>query len=180
MRLLARSVGMRTIVLMLALPLAACVAPTPRARLVGPAPLFDAERFFVGRTHGDGMLTIVASRPRATHVDGIGQIETDGALRLDQHVETDGKPARDRRWRIRPLGGGRYGGTLSDADGPLVAQATGNCLHLRYSAKEHLSVEQWLYLQPDGKVALNRMVVRKFGIRVARLDETIRRVDQVE
>jgi Protein of unknown function (DUF3833) len=78
------------------------------------------------------------------------------------------------------LGGGRYGGTLSDAEGPLVAQITGNCLHLRYSAKGHLSVEQWLYLQPGGKVALNRMVVRKFGIRVARLDETIRRVDQIE
>ena len=169
---------MRLPVLLFALTTAACVAAPQRPRLAAPAPGFDVEQFFVGQTHGDGRLRIVASHPRAVQVDGNGRIDTDGTLILDQHVTTQGQGARDRQWRMRPLGEGRYGGTLSDASGPLVAQVTGNCLHLRFSAKGHLTIEQWIYLQPGGHVALNRMVVRKFGVRVARLDETIRHVDQ--
>lgn len=169
---------MRFPVLLLALSIPACVAAPVRTDLAAPLPGFAVERFFVGHTRGEGRLAVMRSHPRAVQVDGIGRVDETGTLLLDQHVTTDGKPARDRRWRIKPLGDGRYGGTLSDAVGPLVAEASGNCLHLRYAAKGHLSIEQWLYLQPDGQVALNRMVVRKFGLRVARLEETIRRVDQ--
>ena len=37
-------------------------------------------------------------------------------------------------------------------------------------------MHQWLYLQPGGRTALNRMVVRKLGIAVVTPDETIRRM----
>ena len=54
----------------------------------------------------------------------------------------------------------------------------GNRLHLRFTTTDGgLDAEQWLYLQPGGRVALNRMVLRKFGLPVATLDETIRKVD---
>ena len=39
--------------------------------------------------------------------------------------------------------------------------------------KGGLHAQQWLYLQPGGQVARNRMVVTKFGVPVASLDETI-------
>ena len=41
-----------------------------------------------------------------------------------------------------------------------------------------LHAQQWFYLQPGGQVALNRMVVTKFGLPVASLDETIRRLPE--
>jgi hypothetical protein len=53
----------------------------------------------------------------------------------------------------------------------------GNRLHLRFAQKGGFRAEQWLDLQPGGQVVRNVMIIRKFGIAVARLDETIRRVD---
>ena len=51
----------------------------------------------------------------------------------------------------------------------------GNRLHLAYKMKNGMGVEQWIYLQPGGQVALNRMRVTKFGVPVATLEETIRK-----
>ena len=41
--------------------------------------------------------------------------------------------------------------------------------------KGGLPTEQWLTLAADGRSAHNIMVVRKFGLRIALLDEEIRR-----
>jgi hypothetical protein len=40
-----------------------------------------------------------------------------------------------------------------------------------------LDVDQQLTLQGDGKTLLNRLHVRKFGVRVAVVEETIRKLD---
>jgi hypothetical protein len=40
-----------------------------------------------------------------------------------------------------------------------------------------VTAEQWIYLQPGGRTALNRMRLTKLGITVGRLDETIRKLD---
>lgn len=58
----------------------------------------------------------------------------------------------------------------------MAADVVGNSLHLRFHVKGGLSIEQWIYLQPGTDTALNRMVVRKIGLPVAALRETIRRV----
>ncbi len=42
--------------------------------------------------------------------------------------------------------------------------------------KGGLRVDQWLTLLRDARIAQNRMIVRKLGIAVATLDETIRKV----
>ena len=52
----------------------------------------------------------------------------------------------------------------------------GNRLDLRFRMAGGFAVEQRLYLRPDGRVALNRLTVRKLGIVVAVLDETITKV----
>jgi hypothetical protein len=48
---------------------------------------------------------------------------------------------------------------------------------IRYRMKSGLAVAQQLALQPGGRTLLNRLTVTKFGIRVATLDETIRKLD---
>jgi len=49
--------------------------------------------------------------------------------------------------------------------------------YIKYRMSEGLTVGQLLALQSDGKTLLNRLHVRKFGIRVATVDETIRKLD---
>lgn len=155
---------------------AACVPTPPATRTRPPAPHFDAVAFFAGRTEGTGVLKIALHRHDATRVEGNGRIAGDGTIVLDQTVRRDGKPATQRRWVLRRIAADRYTGTLSDAAGPVDGHVEGNVLHLRFAMKRGLQAEQTLVLRQGGQIADNVMIVRKFGVTVARLDETITRL----
>ena len=143
-----------------------------------PGPLAAAERFFVGRTEGQGTVDVMLSGRHAVRDHTRGRIAADGALLLDQVVEEEGKPARRRTWRLVRAGGNRITGTISDAIGPVSGEIRGNVLHLKYRAKEaNAAVEQWITLHPGGRTASNRMVFRKFGFKAATLESTIRKLD---
>jgi len=150
--------------------LAARAVPPPL-----PTPLFDPLRFFAGTTHGTASLRVLIGRRTPVQVEGHGHVGADGVLTLDQNVVEGRKPATTRRWTFTRQGNGRYAGTLSDAAGPVAGDVTGNRLHLHFRMKSGIVADQLLDLAPDGQSAHNRMTVRKFGIIVARLDETIRR-----
>ena len=101
-----------------------------------------------------------------------------GVLVIDQVVEEEGKPARTRQWRLSRSGANGITGTLSDARGPVSGDVTGNVLNLRYRLVEGgVSVEQTITLHPGGRTAHNRMTFRRYGLNVATVEETIRRVD---
>ncbi|MBI0476974.1 DUF3833 family protein [Sphingomonas sp. MA1305] len=161
--------------LLLALASAACVPSAHLQREQAAAPVFDPAAFFTGRTEGRGTLAVVFKGKQTTLVEGRGQIEPDGTIVLDQQVRRGQGAPSHRQWRLHPDGLGRYAGTLTDASGPVAGQVSGNRLHLSFPMKGGLRAQQWLYLQPGGQVARNRMVVTKFGIAVASLDETITR-----
>ena len=147
------------------------LAAAPAA--ASPAP----EQFFVGRTEGVGTVSVMLSRRHSVRDRSRGRIEQRGTLVLDQIVEEEGKPPRRSRWRLTRSGGNRITGTISDARSPVTGEVAGNVIHLRYRGAEGPSVEQWITLQPGGRTATNRMVFRRFGLVVATLESTIRRVD---
>lgn len=157
-------------------------APLPAAP---GAPDFDPIAFFAGRTHGTGVLHVLFRGAKTTDVRGIGVAMGEGRtggrggseIILDQSVVQGESPARHRRWRLHRDGPGRYTGTLTDAVGPVVALAQGNRLRIAFTLKGGLAVDQRLSLEPGGRVALNVMTVRKFGLVVARLDERIERME---
>lgn len=162
--------------LLLSLTLSGC-AGSPPPKLVGTAPSFDPIEFFAGHTEGVGSLKVMLSHTRSVHIQGYGDVEQDGSLKLVQHIEQKGKVDRTRRWSIRSTGPGTYGGELTDAVDPVLASVRGNVMHLHFTAKGGLHIQQWLALEPDGRAVRNHLVVRKLGIRVATLDEIIRKLD---
>jgi hypothetical protein len=163
------------LIVALAVPLGAagCVTGSGPAPRTAAAPLFDPATFFAGATHGTGTLRVVLHRPRTTDVRGTGRVDTAGTIVLDQDVIQGSAAPRHRRWYLRAVAPMRYTGTLTDAVGPVSAETHGNRLDIRFTMRHGLSVEQHLYLQSGGRVALNRMTIRKLGIVVARLDERI-------
>jgi hypothetical protein len=167
---------MRRYLALILLATAACVSAPSIDRLAAPAPVFAPERFFVGRTHGEGVLRVALRAPVRTIVDGDGRIERDGTVVLTQRVQQGDKPVRQRRWRIHSDGAGRYTGSLTDAEGAVSGVTRGNLLHLSFHMKGGLSVRQDLFLSSDGQSARNRMTVSKLGVGVAALDERIVRV----
>ncbi|HZG46085.1 MAG TPA: DUF3833 family protein [Allosphingosinicella sp.] len=155
----------------------ACVSPPKVASADAAAPPFEVSDFFVGRTQGDGMLEVMMSGTRAVRVSSVGHEQRDGSVILAQEIREEGKPARTREWRLRQVAPGRYAGTLSDAAGPVTGVVAGNRLHLSFRMRGGMDVDQWLTLAPGGRSAKNVLRVRKFGVTVAALDETIRKVD---
>lgn len=151
--------------------------PSP-ARAQGAAVrTFDPVAFFSGRTEGTGTLDEIAASPKTTFVTGTGSVRPDGVFVIDQAVKIEGEPAKQRRWQLRQTAPGRFSGTLSDAKGPVTGVVTGNRMQIGYTMKEGgMKVAQVLTLAADGRSLRNNMKIRKFGIVVATLEETIRKV----
>ncbi len=151
---------------MIALLIAASVAAAP----------FDPVEFFRGRTHGEGTLKIIFQNPKPITVDSDGTSGADGVLTLKQVINEPGKAPRTRVWKMRREGPARFSGTLTDAAGPVRVEVEGRAIRIRYKGKDSLDFDQ--RLTPVGSRELrNHMRIKRFGVTVARVDETIRKVD---
>lgn len=140
------------------------------------APGAGPERFFVGRTEGSGTVDVMLSGRHGVRDRGAGRMVGD-TLVLEQVVHEEGKPARRRSWRLTRAGGNAITGTISDARGPVTGEVRGDTITLRYRMTEGPSVVQTITLNPGGRSARNRMTFRRFGMNVATVETTIRRVD---
>lgn len=143
----------------------------------GPADArFDPISFFRGRTHGEGIVKIIFQSTKRVSVESLGRDEKDGVLMLRQNIREGSKPIRVRYWRLRQTTPGHFDGSLSDAAGPVAVDLVGNAVHIVYTDKDHLDIDQWL--RPTGPTTLrNQMRVKRFGIVIAHVDEVIRKLD---
>jgi hypothetical protein len=153
--------------------LLAAIAPAAAAREGGKT---EPLSFFEGRTEMLSTIKVVTKKPYRSRTLGRGQILPDGSLALLQQVQEDGKPPLERRWRIRRVADGRFQGTMSDAAGPVTVQEVNGKYQFRFKIKGGLDVDQWLTPQAGGRIAHSRTTVKKFGIRVATSEGTIRKL----
>lgn len=156
-----------------ALLLIAVASPSTAA---DPDPKLDMLAFFTGRSHADNVIKIALHGPHKLIVDSIGGRNKEGEFVLIDDVQEEGKPARKRTWVMRPSGPDHFTGTLSDASGPVDVTVSGKTATIRYTMKDGgLKVVQLLSLNRDGTLA-NHVVARKFGLKFAQVDGTIRKV----
>jgi len=132
-------------------------------------------RFFEGRTEMVSQITVLMKRPYRSLTLGNGLIMADGSLTLNQDVHDDSKPTHHRIWKIRQVGPGMFAGSMSDAIDKVEIQEISGNFRFRFRMNGNLSVEQWLIPMPGGRVARSTSTIRKFGIRVATSNGTIRR-----
>jgi len=174
LRLASRVLGLTAVAL-----LSSCLDSTPpHAGKAAAEPLLKPEIFFAGHTRGEGTLVTLTGARRSLRVEGNGSTEADGTFRLDQAVTFSNGDKETRTWRLLKRDSKHYTATLSDAAGEVTAQADGNLFHLRYLLrKPAVYMEQWLYLQPDGRTVLNLATVTVIGIPWAKLSEEIKKTD---
>lgn len=137
----------------------------------------DPLAFFTGRTHGDGMLKVVLKSPVTIGVDSRGKPDGRGGIVLDQIIREGSKPARTRRWVLRPTSPTTLQGTLTDAAGPVRGSVLGRVLKLTYVRDDGTHASHILTLRPDGRTMFNRMTIKRLGLVVARVDEVIHKLD---
>jgi hypothetical protein len=164
------------VLVLLTLGLSGCMRALPPTAFQDSTPEMRPERFFDGTTRSTGVVENRAGAPtRRFAVTGSGQMLPDGSFRLEQSILFEGGKRQTRTWTLRRVDDHHYVGTLTDASGPVKAEAYGNLFHLRYPMKSPFGgeMEQWLYLQPDGRTVLNEATVRVFGFVAAHVSERI-------
>ena len=165
------SVSSRMVATAIVITLSACAKDVAAPTAVAPA--FQPMTFFTGRTHGDGELAKLFGKPVKVTVDSVGRKQGD-TLVLDQTIHEGRSPPSTRRWTMRSVGPNRFTGSLTDAKGQV--NVAGSRADIRYKTKAGFEVEQQLVLQSDGRTILNRLSAHKYGVQVATLSETIRKV----
>jgi hypothetical protein len=157
--------------------IAAAAIALAGASAAAPAPKLDMLAFFAGKTHAENVLKIVLKRPARLVVDSFGGKGDRGDFVLIDTIREDGQPVRTRKWIMRPAGPNHFTGSLTDAVGPVDVTVAGNRATIRYVMKGGLKVDQQLQLKNDGRTLANKVVVKKFGMRFARVEGTIRKLD---
>ena len=167
--------------MLLAVGLGGCAPALSPSVFAGDPPEMRPESFFAGTTRSSGVLENRSGAPtRRFHVEGDGVTLPDGSFRLDQGVTFEHDAPQRRTWIMRRLDSHHYIASLTDASGAVRAEAYGDLFHLRYPMRTPFggSMEQWLYLQPDGRTVMNEATVRVFGVVVAHLSERITHQDR--
>ena len=136
---------------------------------------FDPVAFFTGPTTSEGTLSQIFSSDKPTRVTTFGVRQANGGMVLEQDVRIGDQPVRHRVWRLRETSPGRYSGSISDAATDVTGTLQGNTLTLTYTMDNNLGVHQVITAEPGGQSAKNVMRIKRFGITVARLRETIRK-----
>ena len=153
-----------------ALALAGCTRTDLPA---GSAPL-DPVAFFTGASRGTGTLDPIVGRDVPIRVESRGTQQGD-TLNLVQRISEGTKPTRTRLWKIRTLPNGGHLGTLTAAEGVVAMDLRGPRAYIRYTTPSGMKIRQQLALQADGRTIHNRLEAFKYGIRLAVLNETIRK-----
>jgi len=153
-----------------------CAVPAAAAEPAQPQPQLDPLEFFTGETRGEGKIKVMMKATTTVRSESRGTPDGKGGMILDQKVYEAGKAVRTSRWTLQPTSKTTLKGTVSNAPGPVTGHLSGNRLHLKYPMPGGLAAEQYMYLQSDRRTLLNRMTVRKWGMVVARVEETVRKL----
>lgn len=104
---------------------------------------------------------------------------------MQEHFEYDSGNTQDREWRLELGNDGSIRAEADDLLGAGHGAQSGATVCLKYrirlpdDAGGHvLNVTDWMYLAPSG-VIVNRSQFRKFGVKVAELVATMRKVEAV-
>lgn len=152
------------------------------ADFAGKGPTFDLATHLSGPILCEGVVYGPTGRVSSRFVaDIVGEwTGTTGVLK--ERFSYDTGMVQERQWTLRLGAGGAIAADAPDLVGSGVGQVSGSAVEMRYrirlspEAGGHvLDVVDWMYLMENGTV-MNRSQFRKFGIKVAELVATMRRV----
>ena len=156
---------------------AIALVASPGLAAAADRPDLDMLAFFAGRTHSDSTLKVVLKRPVKLIVDSVGGKGDRGDFVMIDTVHEGDKPVRQRKWIMKQAGPNHFTGSLTDATGPINVQVEGDTSTITYMMKGGLKVEQQLQLQRDGRTLSNRVTAKKLGMKFARVEGVVRKLD---
>jgi hypothetical protein len=171
----------RTVVLGSLAVLAGCSSLEPKDFAQG-GPRFDPVAYFAGHASAWGVMEDGSGNPTKTfRAEDEGRRDGDSVV-ISQTISYSDGEVQKRSWKLRRLDEHHFEGTADDIVGVAEGEADGNALQLSYTVAPsptnpltHVHLNQWLYLQADGKTVLSRTTISKLGVVVVRVAEYVRR-----
>ena len=146
-------------------------------------PALDLRRDLDGRMLCEGVIYGPTGRVSSSFVADF-DISWDGDTGvMTEHFRFNDGTTQDRVWTIRLGENGQFTATAPDVVGKGRGVQAGPAIQMLYritlpesSGGHTLDTVDWMYLTPDGTI-INRSQFRKFGMRVAELVASIRKVE---
>lgn len=154
------------------------------ADFAGKGPKFDLRTHLNGPILCEGVLYGPFGRITSRFVARMeGEwVGNSGVLR--EHFTYDSGAVQNREWRLTLGFDGAVIAEADDLDGPGAGRIAGPAVQMKYrlrlpraSGGHVVAVTDWMYLMENGTI-INRSQFTKFGIRVAELVATMRRVPE--
>jgi len=152
------------------------------ADLAQSGPRFDLRTYLSGPILCEGVIYGPTGRVASRFVAQMEGVWDGNAGVLKERFQYDSGRVQDREWRLFLSNDGSIKAEADDVVGPGTGRAEGAGVELRYRIKldeeaggHVLNVTDWMYLMENGTI-MNRSQFTKFGITVAELVATMRRV----
>lgn len=156
---------------------------TPRD-YAGKGPHFDLRQHLNGPILCEGVIYGPTGRVTSRFVADMQGSWDGNTGTLAERFRYDSGTVQDRCWTLRLANDGSISAEAPDVIGTGTGFAEGAAVQLRYRIKlgqdaggHELDVTDWMYLMENGTI-MNRSQFTKFGVTVAELVATMRRVDQ--
>lgn len=151
--------------------------------LADRGPAFDLRQHLSGPILCEGVIYGPTGRVTSRFVaDMVGEWNGNTGV-LRERFRYDSGDVQDRCWTLRLGNDGRIVATAPDVVGEGAGVAAGPAVQMTYRIKldekaggHVLNVTDWMYLMENGTI-MNRSQFRKFGITVAELVATMRKVE---
>jgi hypothetical protein len=148
----------------------------------GHEPDFDIRAALNGPMLCEGVIFGPLGRAQSRFVADMQAVWQGGTCRMTEDFRYESGKTQSREWTLALGNDGNIRADAPDLVGTGHGRQEGNAVSLKYrirlpeDAGGHvLTVTDWMYLTPNGTI-INRSQFRKFGIKVAELVATMRRV----
>ena len=145
-------------------------------------PDFDLRSRLSGDLACEGVIFGPTGRVTSRFVADVTARWQGGTGTMREHFRYDSGATQDREWRITLLEDGHFRAEADDVIGVGVGKTEGPTLSMRYRVRlpddvggHVLSATDWMYLMENGTI-VNRSQFRLFGVKVAELMATFRKV----
>jgi hypothetical protein len=151
----------------------------------GKGPEFDIRQVLNGPLLCEGVIYGPTGRVSSRFVADMHATWDGNVGRMTEHFRYDSGATQDREWTLTLGNDGSIRADAPDLVGTGTGMQSGPGVMLNYRIKlpadaggHELDTTDWMYLVENGSI-INRSQFRKFGIKVAELVATMRRVETV-
>ena len=146
-------------------------------------PRFDMRTHLSGPIQCEGVIFGPTGRVTSRFVADMEGVWTGNTGVLKERFRYDSGTVQDREWTLHLGNDGTIRAEAPDVVGKGTGRAEGSAVQLRYRIRltkdaggHELDVTDWMYLMENGTI-INRSQFTKFGIPVAELVATMRRIE---